>query len=137
MADTITQEILELLKKHAETSESLNPPKDDPESGMTLLYKAGFTQAIEFFEDHLNSKRKQWAKGPDFGGLYSSAGDFVGTHKLEAIGDVLFGKDWYDNPDQNDDQAIWEICNFVYPHRYMGQCLELGELGIQGIEIGI
>ena len=137
MADTLTREILELLKEHVRTSKAMNSAESGAEAGMVEIYKSGFKQAIEFFEDALNSRKKQWADGPDFGGLYSSAGDFVGTHKLEAIGDVLFGKGWYDNPDQNDDQAIWEICNFVYPHRYMVQCLELGELDIQVIEVGI
>jgi len=136
MADTFTREILEKLKKHAESSEFGRGFKDTEKVAATY-YKTGYLRALEFFEDTLNERRQQWEKGPDFAGLYSSAGDFVCTHKLEVVGDVLFGKGWYDNPDQEDTQAIWEICDFVYPHRYMVQCLELGELDIQVTEIGI
>ena len=137
MADTLTREILELLKEHVRTSKAMNTTKEDAEAGMVELYKAGFKQAIQFFEETLDSRKKQWANGPNFEGMYSSAGDFVGTHKLDTIGDALFGKDWYENPDQNDDQAIQEICDFIYPHRYLVTCLELGELDIQVIELGI
>jgi len=137
MAHTITQEILELLKEHAETSRSLNPPKDDPEAGKTLLYKSGFTQAIEFFESTLNERRQHWEEGPNFEGFYSSVGDFMGTNALRTVGEVLFGIGWEDDYDYNDDDAIQSICDKLYPHRYMVQCLDLGEKDIQVLEIGI
>ena len=137
MAYTITQEILELLKEHVRTSKAMNSAKAGAEAGMVEVYKSGFTQAIEFFEDALNSRRQQWEEGPNFAGFYSSVGDFMGTHGLNTIGEVMFGRGWVDDYDYNDDDKIQSICDKLYPHRYMVQCLELGEKDIQVLEIGI
>ena len=101
------------------------------------FYKNGYIMALDEIEQRLDARREEWRNGLDLEGYYSSAGDFLGEHKLEAIGDVLFGKGWYDNPDQNDDASIQDICDFVYPHRYLVTCLDLGEQDIQVIEIGI
>lgn len=135
MADTLTREILETLRKYTKCSEFER--WDSADKKAADYYRRGYIMALDEIEQYLNSRRDAWKMGLDFEGMYSSAGDFMGEHKLEPIGDVLFGKGWYDGPDQNDDESIQEICDFLYPHRYLVTCLELGEQDIQVIEIGV
>lgn len=132
MAYTFTREILEILRKHTECSDFER--WDSADKKAADYYKRGYLMALEEIEQRLDARKKEWKDGLNFEGRYSSVGDFMGEHKLEAVGEALFGKGWLEKYNYYDENAIQQICNRLYPYRYFVTCLELGEKDIEIIE---
>jgi hypothetical protein len=132
MAYTFTREILEKLRKKTECSKFGRWGSADKKA--VDYYKKGYITALDEIEYRLDQRKKEWKNGLSFEGYYSSVGDFMGEHKLEAVGEALFGKGWLETMNYYDEDAIQNICNLLYPFRYSVTCLDLGEKDIEIIE---